>query len=52
LALKVKTVKEKIISHTNLFEPTVCIYNKALSFFMENKAKCRREAKPGRVESL
>lgn len=40
MALKVKTIKEKIINHTNIFEPTVRVYNEVLSFFMEviNKA--------------
>lgn len=35
LAKQVKTIKEKIINHHKIFEPTVRIYNEALSYFME-----------------
>ena len=35
MAKQVKTIKEKITSHTNTFEPTVRIYNEALSYFIE-----------------
>jgi len=35
LVKQLKTIKEKIINHSKIFDPTVRIYNEALSFFME-----------------
>jgi len=35
VVLQTKTIKEKIISHTKIFETTIHTYNKALSYLME-----------------